>query len=510
MGKKEKVGSFTVLALLLGLGAISCNKAPDQAAVQDTSGDPAQANLAPAAENTQYSSPAQPAPVQRAQASYPRENPNQVQPAPAYQNYDQDYDAGSDDTDYSEPAVEAAQPPPPMPEYSQPECPGENYLWTPGSWAYAPSGYYWVPGAWVVAPYVGALWTPPYWAYGGGRYHWHHGYWGQHVGFYGGVNYGYGYVGRGYEGGYWNKGDFSYNRSVNNVNTTIIHNVYNYHVTNITNVRVSYVGGQGGINMRPTASEVAVLHEPRIAPLPAQVQHMRQAEASRAQFATVNKGNPQILAAAHPLVTEYKTPAPRAVQVPGARALPPVNVNRAVAPNPPARAELPPNGRPGERPAPNGQPERRAVPEARPAAGPIPNQPAAMPRPEDRSRPAERPGQPAPTVHNPPPPVNRPAVEARPAAPPHPEERSKPVPAVHNAPPPVNRPPVEARPAAPPRTEQRPAPEPRVQPRTPPPPQIRQKAPPEPKPEQRPAPKPPAKQEPKKEEPKKNEHEPRV
>ncbi len=32
---------------------------------------------------------------------------------------------------------------------------------------------------------------------------WHGGYWGTHVGFYGGVNYGYGYDGDGYEGGYW-------------------------------------------------------------------------------------------------------------------------------------------------------------------------------------------------------------------------------------------------------------------------------------------------------------------
>ena len=173
----------------------------------------------------------------------------------------------------------AEQPPPPIPQYTQPECPGENYLWTPGYWGYASAGYYWVPGVWVVAPYVGSLWTPPYWAFSAGRYHWYHGYWGSHIGFYGGIDYGHGYVGHGYEGGYWNHNQFTYNRSVNTVNTTIIHNVYNYRVTNIniTNTRISYVGGPGGLKVRPTTAELVVLREPRIAPVPAQVQHMRQA-----------------------------------------------------------------------------------------------------------------------------------------------------------------------------------------------------------------------------------------
>ena len=44
------------------------------------------------------------------------------------------------------------------------------------------------------------------------------------VGFYGGVNYGFGYAGVGYQGGYWNNGAFFYNRSVNNV--TNVTNVY--------------------------------------------------------------------------------------------------------------------------------------------------------------------------------------------------------------------------------------------------------------------------------------------
>ena len=48
-------------------------------------------------------------------------------------------------------------------------------------------------------------------------YLWQSGYWGPHVGFYGGINYGFGYTGIGYQGGYWDRGVFSYNRAVNNV-----------------------------------------------------------------------------------------------------------------------------------------------------------------------------------------------------------------------------------------------------------------------------------------------------
>src|SRR5260370_17338595 len=37
--------------------------------------------------------------------------------------------------------------PPDLPVYEQPICPGEGYLWTPGSWAYDDGfgDYYWVP-----------------------------------------------------------------------------------------------------------------------------------------------------------------------------------------------------------------------------------------------------------------------------------------------------------------------------------------------------------------------------
>ena len=116
--------------------------------------------------------------------------------------------------------------PPPLPVYEQPLCPGPSYIWVPGYWAYGPYGYYWVPGTWVMAPFIGALWTPGYWAWSGTVYVWHAGYWGPQVGFYGGIDYGFGYFGVGYMGGYWNHGAFYYNTAVTRVDTTIVTYTY--------------------------------------------------------------------------------------------------------------------------------------------------------------------------------------------------------------------------------------------------------------------------------------------
>ena len=84
----------------------------------------------------------------------------------------------------------------------------------------ADAGYYWVPGVWVQPPSVGLLWTPAWWGWENGAYLFHAGYWGPHVGFYGGINYGFGYGGVGFFGGEWRGGAFFYNRTVANVNVT--------------------------------------------------------------------------------------------------------------------------------------------------------------------------------------------------------------------------------------------------------------------------------------------------
>ena len=199
-------------------------------------------------------------------------------------------------------SVTATEPPPPLPDYEQPPCPDDGYLWTPGYWHYGPAGYYWVPGTWVQPPQVGVLWTPGYWAFSGGVYGFRAGYWGPHIGFYGGVNYGYGYVGVGFAGGRWDGGHFAYNTAVSNVRTTTnIHNTYNTTViNNVTVNKVSYNGGAGGVTAAPTAQERAAAQEPHVAPTAAQTAHVQAASRNPTLAAKANGGHPAIAATAKP------------------------------------------------------------------------------------------------------------------------------------------------------------------------------------------------------------------
>jgi|SRR5208282_2227668 len=192
--------------------------------------------------------------------------------------------------------------PPPLPVYEQPICPGDGYLWTPGYWAYDydVDDYYWVPGTWVMAPEVGYLWTPGYWGWGGDRFVFYDGYWGPHVGFYGGINYGFGYFGLGFEGGRWDGGHFFYNRAVLNVNVEVIHNVYNTTVVHETVNHVSFNGGNGGIDVRPRPEEEAAARDRHIGPVAVQTQHIQAARANVQLRASVNMGKPAVAATARP------------------------------------------------------------------------------------------------------------------------------------------------------------------------------------------------------------------
>lgn len=191
--------------------------------------------------------------------------------------------------------------PPELPVYEQPICPEDGYIWTPGYWAYGDEDYYWVPGTWVMAPEPGYLWTPGYWGGDGDDYVFHDGYWGTEVGFYGGISYGYGYFGHGYEGGRWDNGHFFYNQSVSHVNITINRNVYNTRVDdNSRGNRVSFNGGNGGVQVRATSQEEAAGRERHIAPVAAQTQHVQSARSNPELRASSNHGKPPIAATAKP------------------------------------------------------------------------------------------------------------------------------------------------------------------------------------------------------------------
>ena len=199
--------------------------------------------------------------------------------------------------------------PPVLPVYVQPECPQPGWMWTPGYWAYGDDGYYWVPGTWVPAPYVGALWTPGYWGWGSGLYVFHPGYWGPHVGYYGGVNYGFGYMGVGFAGGLWRGGVFAYNSAVMHVgvgggwggNRVYVDRTIVERTTIINNTRVSYNGGPGGINHQPAPEERIAEHDQHVGATSFQTQHVNAARSDRTAYFNSNHGHPATMAAARPM-----------------------------------------------------------------------------------------------------------------------------------------------------------------------------------------------------------------
>jgi hypothetical protein len=231
--------------------------------------------------------------------------------------------------------------PPAIPIYEQPICPADGYLWAPGYWAYDDDdGYYWVPGTWVESPQVGFLWTPGYWGWGGNAFLFHEGYWGPQVGFYGGINYGFGFGGFGYEGGRWEGGHFSYNTYVNRVDATIIHNTYNTTVVNVSETHVSYNGGTGGIEARPTPQQESYANEHHVGPVAAQTQHVQAARSNPELRASANQGKPPIAATARP--GDFKTGVVATKQAGGEYKAPPANAARSNEARP-ATSEARPN-----------------------------------------------------------------------------------------------------------------------------------------------------------------------
>jgi hypothetical protein len=280
--------------------------------------------------------------------------------------------------------------PPILPVYAQPICPGPGYIWEPGYWAYSDEGYYWVPGTWVLPPRFGLLWTPGYWGFADGLYVWHVGYWGPAVGFYGGINYGFGYSGSGFYGGYWRGDQYFYNTRVTKVNRTIIHNVYNTNVTNqreSTN-RVSFNGGPHGVNARPTSSQLSAARLPHVPMTSEQLQHQRAASTNRTMLASLNHGRPDVAASTRPEPLADRPAAPH---------------NRA------ANTERPATSKPAARPVP--------APKSAPSRAAHPSSAAPKSEPSRPERTPAHPSTPAPSSRPAPAnPNNRPTHHSTPAA----------------------------------------------------------------------------------------------
>jgi len=161
--------------------------------------------------------------------------------------------------------------PPPIPVYDQPMVPGPDYIWTPG-----------------------------YWAWEGDAFLFHMGYWAPEVGYYGGINYGFGYGGAGFDGGHWQGREYYYNRAVTHVDTQRVSRVYSEAPRVATSTLVSYNGGAGGLRAAPTAKERSMMQERHLPPTAEQTRHHETAGHERNLLASVNQGRPAVAATVKP------------------------------------------------------------------------------------------------------------------------------------------------------------------------------------------------------------------
>lgn len=302
--------------------------------------------------------------------------------------------------------------PPPLPVYIQPPIPAAGYVWVPGYWAWAPGGYYWVPGTWVLPPAIGVLWTPGWWEFINGVYVWHPGYWGPEVGYYGGIDYGFGYTGYGFDGCYWRGRTLFYNVAAINVRNVRVH-VYNRTVMSDPRAtRVSFHGGPGGTTIQATAQQRAAASGLHVAPTRDQMRQQQVAQSNRKSFAAQNHGQPTVAATPRPgvfngagVVYARRVPptgqqAPRTGEPSQGNHGPaaPPQVNRSPAEPPPQaprqQEAVPPS-------PPNGGPDRGppAAPNAQRPPQPPPGAPAAAPDRASRMQQAMPPGGWAPPMH---------------------------------------------------------------------------------------------------------------
>src|SRR5258708_14614916 len=80
--------------------------------------------------------------------------PREYTPPPnEYPPSAQEYPQASS-SEYAEPQMEVrtTEPPPPLPDYEQPQCPQPGYLWTPGYWGYGGPWSFSVTATSVMSP----------------------------------------------------------------------------------------------------------------------------------------------------------------------------------------------------------------------------------------------------------------------------------------------------------------------------------------------------------------------
>ncbi len=272
--------------------------------------------------------------------------------------------------------------------------------------------------------------------------------------------------------------------STNVYNRDVIYN--NVHYSARPSNRISYNGGNGGVNVAPRPTELAAMHETHARPIAAQTQVRQQAAGDRQQLYNQNHGRPAQAALARPAGESgpaHIAEPPAAVQQVQQRDAALQQHNVPVEKRPGAPAENRPGVPAGVHPTPIGesrpvapaanihpQEGQRTQPLTRPGAANHPEAPPSRPatgnpaapqsRPEPALRPAPdsrpmQPSRPEPVMR--PDPVNRPQY----TPPSRPMPQSRPEPSA-----PIARPEAAPRPEPQPRPEaiQRPEPAPRAAP----------------------------------------------
>jgi len=116
------------------------------------------------------------------------------------------------------------------------------------------------------------------------------------VGYYVGIEYGFGYTGDGYHGGYWRDHQFVYNRVVNDLGNVNVPTYANQVFAPANHI--SYNGGRDGTTAQPTPAQLASTRERHISPTPEQIQNQQTASRIPTQMYSENKGAPPITAVA--------------------------------------------------------------------------------------------------------------------------------------------------------------------------------------------------------------------
>jgi len=309
-------------------------------------------------------------------------------------------------------AVVADTAPPALPVEVQPPPPAPDLFWTPGYWHFGLNGFYWVPGAWVPAPHPGLLWTPGYWGWTNGRYYFHEGYWGPHIGYYGGVNYGFGFGGVGFAGGEWRGGHFFYNTAVIHIDVNDRrfggfvfedHERVNRGIV-VNPGHVAFAGGPGGIHHDPTPDESRAMKESHMPPSPVQKQHVEAAKADKTSYAKANGGHPA--AAAKPQIQEKHAPEPMSAPKAEPKAMPKAEPKAMPKAEPKAAPKAEPKAEPKAMPKAEPKAMPKAEPKAEPKAAPK-AEPKAAPKAEPKAQPK---AEPKPVAK----PANKPAPKEEP------------------------------------------------------------------------------------------------